>query len=327
MDEPQTNADTTRLVVDPRHAGLRADVYLTMRFPELSRTRVKQKIMQGESLLNGRRYATSARLRPGDRLEVRWQSPPPRPCPELEIPILYEDEHLVALDKPAGVPVHPTGRKQSLTVIQQLRGRERERIVARLAAGDTGYYPSLVNRLDLFTSGVVLAAKDRATLAAMHRLIAGGGVYKSYLAVAAGSFEHTEGSIRLPLGPDPHSRIGIKQAVRSDGLPSRTDYRVLETLVDYTLVEALPRTGRQHQVRVHLAALGHPIWGDLLYVDESLFLRYHANGCRLDGELPPRQGLHARELRFRHPVEGRELCIAAPPPPDFLSILEALRQP
>jgi 23S rRNA pseudouridine1911/1915/1917 synthase len=315
--------------VEPRHAGLRADVYVAMRFPALSRTRVKQKIMQGESLLNGRRYASSARLRPGDRLELFWRAgAPPDPClagPAPRLEILYEDAQLIAVNKPAGVPVHPTGRKQSLTLIQLLRSRDQERISASLAGGDTSYYPSLVNRLDLFTSGAVLVAKDRVTLVAMHRLIAAGEVHKRYLALAAGSFAHRQGRIELPLGPDPESAIGIKQAAREDGLPALTEYRVIDRVGGHTLLEARPRTGRQHQVRVHLAALGHPIWGDLIYADETLFLRYYANGCRLDEGMPPRQALHAQQLRFRHPVESRDVEILAPPPPDFLAILEQLR--
>jgi len=323
-------------VVQARHAGLRADVYVAMQFPSLSRTRVKQKIMQGESLLNGRRFATSARMRPGDRLELFWrrESPPPEAaapgCPADSDPplqILYEDEHLIAVDKPAGLPVHPTGRKQTHTLIQMVRARERQRILDSLAGGETGYYPGLVNRLDLFTSGVVLVAKDRITLAAMHRHSAAGGMRKRYLAVVAGLPDPPEGRIDLPIGPDPASPIGLKQTVRQDGRPALTEYRVIERMGGHTLLELLPRTGRQHQLRVHLAAIGHPVWGDLIYADPSLFLRYVAGGCRLQADMPPRHALHAEQLGFRHPLQGRELLIRSPAPADFLAIAERLRGP
>lgn len=318
----------SELIVQAGHAGLRADVYVAMQFPFLSRTRVKQKIMQGESLLNGRRYATSARLRPGDRLRMFWRNdgqPGGGEAAPAALDVLYEDEQLIAVNKPAGVPVHPTGRKQAQTLIQRIRSREWEGIARSLAGGDTAYYPGLVNRLDLFTSGVVLVAKDRLTLAAMHRLIGAGGVHKRYLAVVVGAVPQEQGRIEAPIGPDPDSPIGIKQAVREDGLPALSDYRVLERLAGHTLLEAFPRTGRQHQLRVHLASLGHPVWGDLIYGDPTLFLRYYANGCRLTEDLPPRQALHAAELHFRHPVLGGELAILAPAPADFLAITQTLR--
>ena len=112
--------------------------------------------------------------------------------------------------------------------------------------------------------------------------------------------------------------------VRPDGLPSRTDYRVLERGRNHTVLHAIPRTGRQHQIRVHFASIGHPVVGDLIYRDEALFLRYWRNGCRLDDSLPPRHLLHAERLAFDHPFTGRRLEIEAPVPEDFTATVEAL---
>jgi 23S rRNA pseudouridine1911/1915/1917 synthase len=305
-------------------AGLRADLFLGLLAPFLSRTRLKRKIMSGEALVNGNRLATSTRLREGDTIEVRWRQPDdlsPAWVPE----ILFEDAHLLAVNKPAGVPVHPAGRKQAGTVIQGVQDRLRQEIDRGLLRGDAGIYPGLVNRLDLFSSGVVLIAKHHQALLAMHRLIAGREVEKRYLVIVRGVVEPGSGRIEDPIGPDGNSRIEVKKAVRPDGLPSVTEYETLEPLAGYTLLAVRPLTGRQHQIRVHFASRGHPVWGDLLYFDESLFLRYLANGCRLDESLPPRQGLHAERVRFRHPLDGQEVEVVAPPPEDFAHILAALR--
>jgi 23S rRNA pseudouridine1911/1915/1917 synthase len=312
--------------VGAEHAGLRADLFLGLQAPFLSRTRLKRKIMSGEVQVNGNRLATSTRLREGDTLEVRWRrnddtSPPWIP------EILFEDAHLLAVHKPAGVPVHPAGRKQSGTVIQGVQDRLRGEIAGGLRRGDPGFYPGLVNRLDLFSSGVVLIAKNHLALLAMHRSLARREIENRYLVIVRGTLEPSSGRIEHPIGRDEKSGIELKRAVRPDGMPSVTDYRTLEALNGYTLLEARPLTGRQHQIRVHFAALGHPVWGDLLYADESLFLRYLANGCRLDESLPPRQGLHAERIRFRHPLDGREIEVVAPPPEDFYQVLAALRPP
>ncbi len=325
--------------VPREHAGLRAELFLAMVAPFLSRTRIRQKIQQGEALRNGRRFAAGTRLQAGDRIELRWREGAARlpagggaggepPAPDLPVlhedGVLFEDGALLALHKPAGMAVHPTGRKQSGTLIQAVHARHRAEIGRSLAAGDTGFYPGLVNRLDLFTSGIVLVAKTRDVLRAMHRLAAAGGVRKRYRVLVRGSVEPGEGRIDRPIGRDASSRIGLKQAVRPDGLASVTEYRVLAHLPGHTLLHAWPLSGRQHQIRVHFASLDHPVWGDLIYADEDLFRRYYANGCRLDGSLPPRQGLHAEWVAFPHPLSGETVEVTAPPPADFAAILAAL---
>ena len=311
--------------VGPEQAGLRADLFLGLQAAFFSRSQLKRKIMYGEALVNGHRLSTSTRLREGDLIEIRYR-PGDDPSPAWTPDILFEDAHLLAVNKPAGVPVHPAGRKQKGTVIQAVRDRLRGETARSLLRGDPGFYPCLVNRLDLFSSGVVLIAKYRQALLAMHRLIAQGGVEKRYLAIVRGRLEPGGGRFTDPIGRDAASRIVLKRAVRADGLPALTEFETLEILNGYTLVAAKPLTGRQHQLRVHFAAHGHPVWGDLLYDDEALFLRYLANGCRLDGSMPPRQGLHAERVRFQHPLDGTEVEVSAPLPEDFTGILAGLRR-
>ena len=337
--------DRTTLRVPSERAGLRADAFFSLAFPFLSRTRIRQKIQQGEAVLNGRRFATSARVREGDEVTVTWRGPVEEEHPtEAPLVILHEDDWFMAVDKPAGQPSHPAGAVQSGTVIQQVRRHLRPATEARIAAGDRSAWPTLAGRLDRFTSGIVLAAKTAPALAAMQRLRAGGLVERRYLAVVEGRLKDDAGIIDAPIGPSVSgpalqeppaggsaaaqsgTTVGIRMCVMPDGLPSRTEYRVLERGGDHTVLHAVIRSGRQHQIRVHFASIGHPVVGDLIYRDEALFLRYWANGCRLDESLPARHLLHAERLSFDHPFTGARLVIEAPVPGDFDAMREALER-
>jgi len=329
------SAEITTHRVPPDRAGLRADAFFALSFPFVSRTRIRQKIQQGEALLNGRRFATSARVREGDQITVEWRGPAPDNTAAAgpTLPNLYEDAYFVAVDKPAGVACHPVGRIQSGTVIQSVRNRLKTETDRNLAAGDRDAYPTLANRLDRFTSGIVLVAKTGAAQTAMQALRQRGLVEKRYVAVVEGSLSDDAGTIDSPIGPAPlaesadpaaGSAVGIRMAVRPDGLPCQTNYQVVERLHGHTVLHVFPRTGRQHQIRVHLASIGHPVIGDLLYKDESLFLRYWRNGCRLDESLPPRHLLHAELLAFANPFTGASVQIEAPLPPDFSNLLASL---
>ncbi len=312
------------LRVGPDADGLRADAFVCRELPALSRTRVRQKIQMGEALLNGRRFATSTRLRAGDEVSISLRSSVPRrdPGPGPGLPVLYEDEHLVAVNKPAGTATHPMGRRQVGTVIQFVRERHAATIREHLGTGDSGWYPRSVNRLDVFTSGVVLVALTRETQRSMQALLAAGRIRKEYLALVEGVIPDPSGTVDLPVGPDRDSDVRVKMAAGrglTGSRPSVTRFTVLRRLPGHTLLLVLPETGRQHQIRVHLAAIGHPVAGDLLYADESLFLRHQADPG--DPSLPARHMLHAAAVEFPHPVTGATLRIEAPVPPDFAAIL------
>jgi 23S rRNA pseudouridine955/2504/2580 synthase len=313
-----------RLRVDAPDAGLRADAFVSREIPGLSRTRVRQKIQGGAALLNGRRFATSTRLRAGDEIVVPLRASL-RAEPAAELPVLYEDEHLLAVDKPAGIATHPTGSIQSGTVIQFARSRAADRIRQSLAQGDQGWYPRPVNRLDVFTSGVVLVALTREAQRAMQVLLLERQIQKLYVALVEGVVTWDAGTILLPTGSDPSSKVRVKMAALTGGRPTVTRIRILRRLPRHTLVEAAPETGRQHQIRVHLAEIGHPVVGDLLYKDESLFLRYQEAGRTLDDSLPSRHFLHAVSVSFVHPFTGRPLTIESPLPKELTAALDAAR--
>jgi 23S rRNA pseudouridine1911/1915/1917 synthase len=317
-DPPDQAPAPSLLSVPADRAGLRADAYLFRELPAVSRSRIRQKIQMGESLLNGRRYSTATRLRAGDEITVTWRGVPQRgPCPDLEV--LFEDAHLLAVNKPAGVPSHPVGKHQSGTVVQFARQRLDPAIRESLERGDVSFYPSLVNRLDVFTSGIVLVAKTRAMHGAMQALVERRLIGREYIALVEGWMDDDEGVIDLPLGPDPMSGVRVKMAPRSDGRKSATRYVVIERLPGHTLVRVFPLSGRQHQIRVHFAALGHPVSGDLLYKDEALFV------AELGKTSVLRHCLHARRAGFTHPVTGAEVRIEAGVPADFQAIVERVR--
>jgi 23S rRNA pseudouridine1911/1915/1917 synthase len=306
--------------------GLRADAWLSRELPALSRTRLRHKIMGGDCLLNGHRFSTSTRLRAGDGIRITWRGAPAEPI-AVEIEVLWEDDCLLAVNKPAGMACHPMGRTQSGTLIQAVRARAAQRTGEALSRGDTSSYPSLVNRLDVFSSGIVLVAATRRAHAAMQDLVFNRLVGKQYIVLVEGSVQEEAGRIDLPVGLDPWSEVRIKRSCAHGGRASLTEFEVLRRLPGHTLLHARPITGRQHQVRVHFAASGHPVWGDLLYRDERLFLRYQDNGGILDDTLPPRHFLHAARTRFTHPFTGAHIVIEAPLPADLRDILARLEGP
>ena len=183
--------------------------------------------------------------------------------------------------------------------------------------GATSFYPTLVNRLDVPTSGIVLIALTREVHHAMQAMSAAHLIEKEYVALVEGRLAEGEGLIDLPIGPSRESPVSLKMACRADGKPSRTRYEVIERFAAHTLLRAFPVTGRQHQVRVHMAAVGHPVVGDLLYRDETLFLSGSAG----------RHCLHARRVAFSHPQSGQPVGIEADIPEDFAALLRAVTGP
>ena len=310
----------TILRVAAEQAGLRADVFVSRELPAVSRTRIRQKIQMGESLLNGHRYSTATHLRAGDEISISWRRLPEGGAAP-QFPVLFEDGQLLAVDKPAGTASHPMGRRQSGTVVQFARMRYAAMIQESLSRGDMGFYPSLVNRLDVFTSGIVILALTGTVHKAMQAMVVQRLVSREYIALVEGRVEDDDGVIDIPIGPDPASRVRLKKTCRADGKESATRYAVLERLPGHTLLRVTPLTGRQHQIRVHLAAIGHPVLGDMLYKDESLFLAALAPGAAPPG----RHWLHSRRASFAHPVTGAPVVIEAPIPADLELIVTTMR--
>jgi 23S rRNA pseudouridine1911/1915/1917 synthase len=307
------------LTVGLSWAGFRADVFLFHELPGVSRTRIRQKVQGGDALLNAHRFSTSTRLRTGDVVVVTWRGAPgPGGGPDLEV--LYEDEHLLIVDKPAGVATHPAGGRQTATVVQFARRLLEGRIRASLERGDPSIYPTVVNRLDVHTSGIVVLALSRGVHRAMQAMAGAHRLEKEYIALVEGRVRDDQGLIDLPLGFSQSSAVRLKMACRPDGKESRTGYRVIERLPRHTLVRVFPQTGRQHQIRVHFAAIGHPVAGDLLYKDERLFL-----AAQEHPRLAARHALHAARVTFTHPSTAAVVDVQAGVPGDLAAMIEAAR--
>jgi len=286
--------ESVTLTVDPAEEG-RFDRFLARRLKWRSRTGVQALIEEGRALVNGERRKPASRVRAGDRVTVdvrRDESPAPE-APPLRIHVLYEDEHMIALDKEGGVVVHPVGPHQQGTLLQELHRR---------AGGGT--LPHLIHRLDQHTSGVLLVAKRDDVRAAMGEMLERGEVQKTYDALLLGCPEWDERLVEAPLGPVLDSRI-LNRVDRERGKPARSRFEVFRRFPFATHARVRIGTGRTHQIRVHAAHLGHPLLGDHLYGD----------GIALPGF--ERFALHARAVRFVHPFTREEVGIEAPLPVRF----------
>ena len=307
------------VALEAEGSGERLDVFVARRCPRLSRNVVQRLIRERRVTVGGRTGRAGQRLEQGDRVLVRMPPEEPdvlRPEP-IPLTILYEDEDLLVIDKPAGLTVHPAA---GLPAGQA--GVRRGTLAAALLAyrpelADVGgpERPGIVHRLDRDTSGLLVVAKNEAARTALARQWKEREVEKGYLALLHGRLEPSEGVIDAPIGRDPRHRQ--RMAVVEGGRAARTAYRVRRYLPAgqagrdvYSLVEVTPSTGRTHQIRVHFAALGHPLVGDRVYGRPSAVLS--------------RQFLHAHRLAFRHPVDGRPLEFESPLPEDLRQALERL---
>jgi RluA family pseudouridine synthase len=300
--------------IDAEHAGARLDLYLSRRFTYRSRTQWGRMIREGRITVNGRAVRPARALRGGDRIayvpQQRTEPPVDTACA-----LLHADDSLVALSKSGNLPVHPSGRYFRHTLLHHLLAThpEWERLL-------------VVHRLDRETSGVILFGRTREATARLARQFRERGVRKRYLALVEGRPESDRFVIDLPLGRARDSLIRKAVGVRPDGVPARTRVQVLHRGEGWAWVEAQPETGRLHQIRVHLRAVGLPILGDKVYGrSEGFFLKF-VRGEPLTAEEArqlalPRQALHAYQLTFTHPATGEPLTLTAPLPGDLAQAL------
>lgn len=307
---------TETLVVESSRPDLRLDAYLRERFPGVSRAQLQRLIREGAVRVNGAPCKPTHTPRAGETIHITWPEPRAAAVPARDLPlaVVYEDAHLLVLNKAPGMVVHPAAGTEDDTLVNALLHHCRGRLsgiggVAR---------PGIVHRLDQFTSGLMVVAKDDPTHVALARQFAAREVVKLYHAVLCGELPRTEGEINAPIARHPSHRKVM--TVLEGGRPARTRYRVLERLRGATLVEARLYTGRTHQVRVHFKHLGYPLAGDTVYG-----ARANARLAELTGVRPPRQMLHARRLAFTHPATGAALEFEAPWPEDFTAVVRALR--
>lgn len=294
-----------RLVVDEHGQKQRLDRYLASLGRWGSRTHVQKLIDAGQVLLDGQPARARYLLRPGQTIEIHWRPTDdglvvrPEPIP---LSVVFEDEWLLVIDKPAGLVVHPTPTHSGGTLVHGLLYRWRGR-----PPGLDPLRPGIVHRLDKDTSGLIVVAKDPHTLAALGRQFHQRRVSKEYMAAVWGVPRASTGTIDAPIARDPVHRKRMK-VVRQGGRIARSSYRVLAHRPPISWLAVFPETGRTHQIRVHLAHLGHPIVGDQVYGRAR--------------KLPPgvtveRQALHAAALAFAHPVTGEPLSFHSPLPTDL----------
>ncbi|MGD9782824.1 MAG: RluA family pseudouridine synthase [Kiritimatiellia bacterium] len=300
------------LVFTPDRHAPRLDAWLAAAHPAISRSRWKQLIEAGHVFLNGAAVRKSnTPLAPGDDLRCTLPDPEPVGLVAADIPlsILYEDADLVVLDKPAGLVVHPAPGHAADTLVNALLHH-----CADLQGIGGELRPGIVHRLDKDTSGVLVVAKNEAAVAALVAQFSSHSVRKEYLALAWGAFPKPSGTVALPVGRHPVHRQ--KMAVAEKGRDAVTHYETLAAGPLATLLRVRIETGRTHQIRVHLAHLGHPVVGDSVYG--------RARRGLPDNLSIPRQMLHAHVLKIAHPRDGRPLVFTAPPPPDFLAAQKIL---
>jgi 23S rRNA pseudouridine1911/1915/1917 synthase len=307
------------LTVDEGEAGQRLDRWLAARLPEHSRARLKTLIESGHVRLDGRIVKASVKLRPGQRVEVKVPQPvPAEPQPEdIPLSVVYEDAQLLVVDKPAGLAVHPGAGRPSGTLVNALL-----RHVKDLSGVGGVLRPGIVHRLDRGTSGLLVVAKDDETHRALARQFAGRTVEKEYLALVLGVPAPRSGTLSAPIGRDPVHRK--RMSVRAPrGRPALTRYEVVEAFEGAALLRVALHTGRTHQIRVHLAALGHPVAGDEVYGGRRTPSSRRAREALLPLERP---ALHAARLAFEHPSRHERLAFESPPPADIVGVIDHMRR-
>lgn len=341
MNEPQTelyqtageasngeNGDDLRVNrhrVRRRISGRRLDKYLHGRFPRISRTTIQRFIKQGLVTVNGMPTKASYEPAAGDRVEVNLPPPPPSEVVPEEIPldILYEDEWMLAINKQAGIICHPARATQSGTVANAVAFHAKT-----LSRTDDPFRPGIVHRLDKNTTGVMLIAKSdeahwRIALQFERRTIR-----KQYFAICEGRFQLDGDMINKPLAPHPETTQRMilpsasppRQAMFKEAI---TEYRVNTRYARYTTVDLFPKTGRTHQLRVHMASLGHPIVGDVMYGGKPVS-EADLTGAGDTAPLIVHQALHAGRIRLMHPIREKPLEVEAPLPENMRRILELL---
>ncbi len=297
-----------------RAAGRRADAFLTLRFPSTSRSTFAKWIREGLVKSDDRTLKPSSVLRHGEILRI-WapglaptEGPPPMP------PILYEDDWLLVVDKPAGLLVHPVGQRFAWALIGLVREVR------------PGVRIDLSHRLDRETSGIVVLTKSEAANRAMKDAFQARKVKKTYHALVRGVVPWESRTVDSALGHAAGSIVQLRRGPDPAGESALTEVRVLQRMAEHTLVECQPHTGRTHQIRVHLEIAGFPILGDKLYGQpDEVFLELLDSGATDSVRARvgfPRHALHAQGLAFPHPHSGQMLKVRAPLPPDMQAIVD-----
>ena len=319
------SSQPVELTVEAAEAGHRLDAFLASRFLDYSRVHLRRVISAGGVRVDGRGGKPAYRLKAGQRVSVVLpEIPREAPRPEnIPLEILYQDEYVAVVNKPPGMVVHPARGHWSGTLASALQFH----FGPTLSTSGGVSRPGIVHRLDRDTSGVILVARNEQAHAKLARQFATRSIEKEYFALVCGCPQRDRDFIDCPIGFHPHVREMM--AIRhhdSESRPAQTFYEVLERFVGFAAVKLLPKTGRTHQIRVHLNHIGCPVLCDRQYGGRSRITRGEIRRDPADATvLLERQALHARRLRFLHPATNEPLEVEAPLPDDIAAVLTELR--
>lgn len=333
---PKTNQEVKKdveLDVPAEHEGKRVDLFLTLCLDGYSRVFLRRLIMEDQVSVDGRPVKPAFKVYQGQKVKINLLPPPPTDGPiaeEIPLDVLYEDESMVIINKPHGMVVHPAKGHWSGTLTAALAFHFQQ---LSDAGGVTR--PGIVHRLDRDTSGVIAIAKTNEVHFKLSAQFEAREVTKTYMTIVSGRLDRDRDWIHQPIGHHPYQRE--KMAIRSGHSSSRdasTYFEVVERFKGYALLKVLPKTGRTHQIRLHLAHAGCPVLCDRLYgghsqVTRGQLLRRQAQGLPVrpgDETIEmDRQALHAHQLEFAHPKTGKPMTFVAPLPADFERVLKVLR--
>lgn len=295
-----------RIVVDTEN--VRLDAFISGKNDKLSRTMIQRLIEDGEILVNGNKKKMAYKVQIGDVIEINIPAPKETDIKAQNIPlkIVYEDNDIIVVNKPKGMVVHPANGNPDGTLVNAVMA-----LCKGSLSGIGGEIrPGIVHRLDKDTSGLIIVAKNDLAHINMSKQIKDRQVKKIYVALVKGNISEDEATINMPIGRSTKDRK--KMAVRKDGKEALTHFKVLKRYEKYTLLEIKIDTGRTHQIRVHMAEIGHPVVGDIVYSNGK-------NEFGIEGQM-----LHARSLDFKHPITGKQMQLEAELPQYYKDVLKKL---
>lgn len=297
-----------KLVADIEN--VRLDMYIAQKNDKLSRSMIQKLIEDGEILVNGQTKKISYKVHTGDEIEINIPEPKETNIKPQNIPVevIYEDSDIIVVNKPKGMVVHPANGNPDGTLVNAILALCKDNL-----SGIGGEIrPGIVHRLDKDTSGLLIIAKNDLAHKNISEQIKNRQVKKIYIALVKGNVAEDEATIDMPIGRSAKDRK--KMAVRKDGKTAITHFKVLKRYNKYTLLEIKIDTGRTHQIRVHMAEIGHPVVGDMVYSSGK-------NEFGIEGQM-----LHAKSLDFKHPVTGKEMHLEADLPQYFVDVLNKLQE-
>ena len=295
-----------KIIVDTEN--VRLDAYIAKKYTDLSRTMAQKLVEEGNILVNGKSKKISYKVQKGDEIELTIPEAKEIGIkPEnIDVEVIYEDKDIIVVNKPKGLVVHPANGNPDGTLVNAIMA-----ICKGSLSGIGGEIrPGIVHRLDKDTSGLLIIAKNDQAHINMSKQIKDRQVKKIYIALVKGRTKEEEATINMPIGRSTKDRK--KMAVRKDGKEAITHFKVLRRYNNYTLLEVKIDTGRTHQIRVHMAEIGHPVVGDMVYSNGK-------NEFGIQGQM-----LHAKSLDFKHPITGKQMHLEAELPDYFTEVLEKL---